>query len=109
MKYEDMGEKVIDHRAQLEVHIEKSHNHSSDVHSMMYVYEPFDTFPEPIATQLDAALDARLNEVEDAMRDIARWAYRRIGVEYDYLNSDEYADECLSMTEYDEEGEEIEQ
>lgn len=44
--------------------------------------------------------------IEEALRDYARWIYRTLEKDYDYLISDEAIDEWLSDSEYNEEGEE---
>ena len=39
--------------------------------------------------------------VEEAMRDLARWHYRQLESEYEYLNSDESVDEAINANEYE--------
>ncbi|WP_024898996.1 hypothetical protein [Brucella rhizosphaerae] len=38
--------------------------------------------------------------VTEALRDLARWLYRQLEREYDYLSSDEAADEAIAANEY---------
>jgi len=40
-------------------------------------------------------------EVKDLLRDFARWIYRQLESEYDYLMSDEAVDECIRANEYE--------
>lgn len=51
-------------------------------------------YMEPVDTQTDRV-------IEDAMRDLADWHYRRLEAEYDYLMSDEYAREVIQINEYE--------
>ncbi len=39
-------------------------------------------------------------EVTEALRDLARWLYRRLEEEFDYLNSDEAVDEAIIANDY---------
>jgi len=38
--------------------------------------------------------------VTEALRDLARWLYRQLEREYDYLSSDEAVDETIVVNEY---------
>ena len=38
--------------------------------------------------------------VTEALRDLARWLYRQLEREYDYLSSDEAVDEIIAANEY---------
>ncbi|MCG2841273.1 antitoxin of toxin-antitoxin stability system [Sandaracinobacter sp. RS1-74] len=38
--------------------------------------------------------------IEEALRDLARWLYRQLEREYDYLNSDKAVDEAIRANEY---------
>ena len=38
--------------------------------------------------------------VTEALRDLARWLYRQLEREYDYLTSDEAVDEAIVANEY---------
>jgi len=40
------------------------------------------------------------NEFLEAFRDLARWLYKTLENEYDYLLSDEYIDETIRCNEY---------
>lgn len=45
------------------------------------------------------------DDIEEALRDYARWIYARLEAENDYLSSDEAVDEALYDEEYDDENE----
>lgn len=47
----------------------------------------------------DMTVDAE-EAVIEALRDLARWLYRQLEREYDYLTSDEVVDETISANEY---------
>lgn len=47
----------------------------------------------------DMTADAE-DAVSEALRDLARWLYRRLEREYDYLSSDEAVDETIEANEY---------
>ncbi len=38
--------------------------------------------------------------VTEALRDLARWLYRQLEREYEYLTSDEAVDEAIAANEY---------
>ena len=38
--------------------------------------------------------------VTEALRDLARWLYRQLEREYDYLSSDEVVDETIAANQY---------
>ena len=50
-------------------------------------------------------LDAREKDITEALRDYARWIYRTLEKEYEYLTSDEAIDELLHYEEYENEQE----
>jgi hypothetical protein len=50
-------------------------------------------------TWQDMTADAEETIIE-ALRDLARWLYRQLGREYEYLSSDEVADETIAANEY---------
>lgn len=50
-------------------------------------------------TGQDMAPDAE-DIVTEALRDLARWLYRRLEREYEYLTSDEAVDESLRANDY---------
>lgn len=50
-------------------------------------------------------LDAREKGITEALRDYARWIYRTLEKEYEYLTSDEAIDELLHGEEYENEQE----
>lgn len=50
-------------------------------------------------TWQDMTADAEETIIE-ALRDLARWLYRQLEREYDYLSSDEVVDETISANEY---------
>lgn len=49
--------------------------------------------------------DAREDDIHEALRDYARWIYRTLEKEYEYLTSDEAIDELLHYEEYENEQE----
>ena len=40
------------------------------------------------------------NSVIEALRDLARWLYRQLEREYEYLSSDEAVDETIAANQY---------
>jgi hypothetical protein len=48
----------------------------------------------------DWANDEAQEAVSEALKDFARWYYRQLEKEYDYLNSDEAVDESIRANEY---------
>lgn len=50
-------------------------------------------------TGQDATVDAEESVIE-ALRDLARWLYRQLEREYDYLSSDEVVDEVIAANGY---------
>ncbi|RQP07155.1 MAG: antitoxin of toxin-antitoxin stability system, partial [Paracoccus sp. BP8] len=50
-------------------------------------------------TWQDMTADAEETVIE-ALRDLARWLYRQLEREYDYLTSDEAVDEAIVANEY---------
>jgi hypothetical protein len=59
------------------------------------------------ADHVNNILAVKKEEIEEALRDYARWIYRTLEKDYDYLTSDEAIDEYLDdYTDYNEEGEE---
>lgn len=50
-------------------------------------------------TYQDMTADAEEIVIE-ALRDLARWLYRQLEREYDYLSSDEAVDETITANEY---------
>jgi len=50
-------------------------------------------------TWQDMTADAE-DEVIAALRDLARWLYRRLEAEYEYLTSDAAVDEAIAANEY---------
>jgi hypothetical protein len=50
-------------------------------------------------TYQDMTADAEEMVIE-ALRDLARWLYRHLEREYDYLTSDEAVDEAITANEY---------
>ena len=49
----------------------------------------------------DAVKDAAEKRLTEACRDFARWIYRTLESEYDYLNSDAAVDESIEANEYE--------
>ena len=47
----------------------------------------------------DMTADAE-DTVSEALRDLARWLYRQLECEYDYLSSDEVVDETIIANDY---------
>jgi hypothetical protein len=50
-------------------------------------------------TWQDMTADAE-DVITEALRDLARWLYRQLEREYDYLTSDEAVDEAITANEY---------
>lgn len=55
----------------------------------------------------EAIVDSKEDDICEALRDYARWIYKSLEAEYEYLNSDEYIDEQLYDEEYENEQETI--
>lgn len=55
--------------------------------------------------EADAVIDAHEESICDALRDYARWIYKNLEKEYEYLTSDECIDEQLHGEEYENEQE----
>jgi hypothetical protein len=51
----------------------------------------------PVVQDMTAEADG---EVSEALRDLARWLYRRLEDEYEHLTSDEAVDESIRLNEY---------
>jgi len=50
-------------------------------------------------------LESKIEDVEEALRDYARWIYRTLEEEYEHLTSDEAIDEYLNDQDYNDQGE----
>lgn len=50
-------------------------------------------------TGQDMSADAEYAVIE-AMRELARWLYRQLEREYEYLSSDETVDEAIAVNDY---------
>lgn len=93
--------KVVDPEVEFSVKITQhgNYSHENTMHFEFYVeeiegYERYERYEPDEET------------IEEALRDYARWIYRTLEKDYDYLISDEAIDEWLSDSEYNEEGEE---
>ena len=53
--------------------------------------------------EAEEVVDVHREGIEEALRDYARWIYKSLEAEYEYLNSDEYIDEHLHDEEYENE------
>ena len=58
-----------------------------------------DTLRTRFEARKDMTADAE-ETVMEALRDLARWLYRQLEREYDYLTSDEAVDEAIVANEY---------
>ena len=64
-------------------------------------------FYEERSYEADEIVNVHREGIEEALRDYARWIYKSLEAEYEYLNSDECIDEQLYDEEYDDEQETI--
>ena len=94
--------KIVAEDSELRVHIEQRGNYYHENTMGFDYYTRYDNTDE-----VDTILAAKEEEIEEALRDYARWIYRTLEKDYDYLISDEAIDEYLNdYTNYNEEGEE---
>jgi hypothetical protein len=92
--------KIVEDYSALRVYIEQRGNYYHE-NTMGFGYTCYN------ADAIDPIIDTKLEEVEEALRGYARWIYRTLEKDYDYLTSDEAIDEYLDdYTDYNEEGEE---
>jgi len=95
--------KIVAEDSELRVHIEQRGNYYHE-NTMGFDYAHYgETYRS--ADEVDTILAAKQEAVEEALRGYARWIYRTLEKDYDYLTSDEAIDEYLSDNEYNEEGE----
>jgi hypothetical protein len=75
--------------------------HAGIVHRDRYYHEycMAITVERDSPTWQDMTSDAE-DEVIAALRDLARWLYRRLNAEYEYLTSDAAVDEAIAANEY---------
>jgi hypothetical protein len=94
--------KIVAEDSELRVHIEQRGNYYHENTMGFDYYTRYDNTDE-----VDTILATKEEEIEEALRDYARWIYRTLEKDYDYLTSDEAIDEYLDdYTDYNEEGEE---
>ena len=70
-------------------------------HEYNMLFEFYDESSE----EAEAIVDAHKESICEALRDYARWIYKNLEAEYEYLTSDEYIDEQLHDEEYEDEQE----
>ncbi len=90
--------KIVAEDSELRVYIEQRGNY---YHENTMAVETVWSF----ADDVNNILATKQEEVEEALRGYARWIYRTLEKDYDYLTSDEAIDEYLSDNDYNEEGE----
>ena len=61
------------------------------------------SYYEDRSYEAEEVVDVHREGIEEALRDYARWIYRTLEKEYEYLTSDECIDEHLHDEEYDDE------
>jgi len=94
--------KIVAEESELRVHIEQRGNYCHENTMGFDYYTRYDN-----TDAVDTILATKEEEIEEALRGYARWIYRTLEKDYDYLTSDEAIDEYLDgYTDYTEEGEE---
>jgi hypothetical protein len=92
--------KIIEEDSELRVYIEQRGYHYHENTMVFDFYAWYDSTDD-----VSNIFDTKQEEIEEALRGYARWIYRTLEKDYDYLTSDEAIDEYLSDNDYNEQGE----
>lgn len=90
--------KIVNRDAELYVCITHRGNYSHE-HCMSFSYDDY------ASEEVLDLIREKEDDIEEALRDYARWIYARLENENDYLTSDEAVDQALYDEEYDDEDE----
>lgn len=90
--------KILDSDGELYVSISHRGNYSHEG-NMSFSYDDYGS------EEVSDLLREKEDDIEEALRDYARWIYARLEDENEYLSSDEAVDEALYDTEYEDEDE----